>query len=221
MLELLGYAASVVTAASLMMSNIWRLRWLNLAGSAMLLVYGVALKAWPVAAVNAFIVLVDAYYLWKLHAKKDLFSLMEVPAQDRTFLKTFIEMYGADIRKFFPDFSIGSARDPRCVFILRNLTPVSLFVYEDEGNATAAILLDYVIPAYRDLTSARFFYNTSCRAFLTAGFREFVLRSPTAPQSSYARKIGFVPSAADPSAWVKTLAAGRDLPAARQPAACL
>ena len=213
MLELLGYAASVLTAISLMMSNIWRLRWLNLSGSALLMVYGILLKAWPVAAVNAFIVLTDAYYLWGLHSKHDLFSLMEVPAQDKAFLKTFLELYGADLKKFFPAFSLSAIDDPRCVFILRNLMPVGLFVYEDEGNATARILLDYSTPPYRDLTNARFFYNASYRDFMKAGFREFVLRDPSPHHAKYIRKLGFVPSAADPSAWVKTLATGRDIPA--------
>jgi len=211
MLELFGYAASAITALSLMMSNIWRLRWLNLSGSAMLMVYGILLNAWPVAAVNAFIIIVDAYYLYKLHSKRDFFSLMEVSAQDKTFLKTFLELYGADVKKFFPDFSISAIREPHCVFILRNLTPVGLFVYEDEGNSTAGIMLDYVIPAYRDLTSARFFYNTSYQSFIKAGFREFVLRNPSHIHTSYVRKLGFVPSSADSSAWVKTLAAGRDI----------
>ena len=59
-LESVGYATSFLTAASLMMSNVRRLRGLNLAGSALLMLYGLALRTWPVAAVNAFIVLVDA-----------------------------------------------------------------------------------------------------------------------------------------------------------------
>ena len=212
MLEIFGYAASALTAVSLMMSNIWKLRWLNMGGSAMLMVYGIALRAWPVAAVNAFIVVVDAYYLWKLHSRRDLFSIMEVPAQDQTFLKTFLELYGPDIKQFFPHFSLPAVKNPQCLFILRNLTPVGLFVYEDEGNSTASILLDYVIPPYRDLTNARFFYNNSYRKFIKAGFREFVLHNPSEGHTAYIRKLGFVPSAADSLAWVKTLAAGKDAP---------
>ncbi len=218
MIELFGYAASVLTAISLMMSNIWRLRWLNLAGSILLMVYGVLVKAWPVVAVNAFIMLTDAYYLWELRSKSDLFSLMEVPAQDRTFLTTFLEHYGADIRGFFPDFSLTAHSNPRCVFILRNLMPVGLFIYENECHATARILLDYVIPPYRDLSNARFFYNTSYRGFIKDGFREFVLRNPSPGHVEYLRRLGFVPSAADSSAWVKTLAAGKDICAQRQDA---
>uniref|UniRef100_Q0HY62 Uroporphyrinogen decarboxylase n=1 Tax=Shewanella sp. (strain MR-7) TaxID=60481 RepID=Q0HY62_SHESR len=61
--EWVGYLASVVVAISLMMSNIKKLRWWNLLGSALFVAYGVAIQAYPVAAVNFFIVLIDAYYL--------------------------------------------------------------------------------------------------------------------------------------------------------------
>ena len=212
MLELFGYAASVITAMSLMMSNIWKLRWLNMAGSGMLMIYSVFVRAWPVAAVNAFIVGVDIYYLRQLYCKRDMFSLMEVPAEDGTFLKTFLEMYGADIEKFFPGFALAHAGSPRCIFILRNLAPVGLFVCEDEGNGAARILLDYAIPPYRDLSSARFFYNSGYSSFLKAGYRELVMRSPSPAHAAYLRRVGFSPSSADASAWVKTLAAGRDAP---------
>ncbi len=46
-----------------MFSNIKKLRWLNLLGAALFVAYGMAIQAYPVAAVNFFIVLIDAYYL--------------------------------------------------------------------------------------------------------------------------------------------------------------
>ncbi|ABI40101.1 conserved hypothetical protein [Shewanella sp. MR-4] len=61
--EWVGYLASVVVAISLMMSNIKKLRWLNLLGALLFVAYGMAIQAYPVAAVNFFIVLIDAYYL--------------------------------------------------------------------------------------------------------------------------------------------------------------
>ncbi|ASF17248.1 MULTISPECIES: YgjV family protein [Shewanella] len=61
--EWVGYLASVVVAISLMMSNIKKLRWLNLLGAVLFVAYGMAIQAYPVAAVNFFIVLIDAYYL--------------------------------------------------------------------------------------------------------------------------------------------------------------
>ena len=65
--EWVGYLASVVVAISLMMSNIKKLRWWNLVGAALFVAYGLAIDALPVALVNFFIVLIDAYYLVKLY----------------------------------------------------------------------------------------------------------------------------------------------------------
>ncbi|QDE29983.1 MULTISPECIES: YgjV family protein [Shewanella] len=65
--EWVGYLASVVVAISLMMSNIKKLRWWNLLGAGLFVAYGLAIDAIPVALVNFFIVLIDAYYLVKLY----------------------------------------------------------------------------------------------------------------------------------------------------------
>ena len=65
--EWVGYLASVVVAISLMMSNIKKLRWWNLIGAALFVAYGLAIDALPVALVNFFIVLIDAYYIVKIY----------------------------------------------------------------------------------------------------------------------------------------------------------
>ncbi|GIU09775.1 YgjV family protein [Shewanella morhuae] len=69
--EWIGYLASVVVAISLTMSNIKKLRWWNLIGAALFVAYGIAISAYPVALVNFFIVLIDAYYLIKLYRETD------------------------------------------------------------------------------------------------------------------------------------------------------
>lgn len=66
-IELYGYLGSVLVAVSLMMSNILSLRWINLVGAGMFSSYGVIIEAWPVAALNGFIVLIDIYHLIKLY----------------------------------------------------------------------------------------------------------------------------------------------------------
>ena len=61
--EMLGYLASVFVAASLTMCSLTRLRVINLIGALLFTAYGLIINAYPVAAVNAFIVLVNIYYL--------------------------------------------------------------------------------------------------------------------------------------------------------------
>ncbi len=61
--EMLGYLASVLVALSLMMRSLNKLRLINLVGSLLFTVYGFIIGAYPVAVLNAFIVLVNIFYL--------------------------------------------------------------------------------------------------------------------------------------------------------------
>lgn len=61
--EMLGYLASIFVAISLMMRSLNKLRVINLIGALLFTVYGLIISAYPVAVVNAFIVVVNIYYL--------------------------------------------------------------------------------------------------------------------------------------------------------------
>ena len=203
MIELIGYAGSALVAVSLMMSNIWRLRWINLAGAVFFVLYGVAVRAYPVALVNAIIVAVDAYYLGLLAGKKDYFSLMPAASVDESLLQGFVDYYHEDIQRFFPGFSLRGIPEPRCVFTLRNLMPVGLFVCARQSAETMRILLDYVIPDYRDLRNARYLYSTQVGLFKEQGFQEFRVQPGSPAFESYVKKLGFAPVAGEAGIYAK------------------
>ena len=54
--EWLGYIASVIVAVSLTMTNIRRLRLINLIGAITFTIYGAVLQLYPIIVVNGFIV---------------------------------------------------------------------------------------------------------------------------------------------------------------------
>ena len=70
MVEILGYAASIMVAISLTMKDIVRLRVLNFIGCALFTAYGVMIDAWPVVATNGFIAIVNVYFLAKMQKEK-------------------------------------------------------------------------------------------------------------------------------------------------------
>lgn len=70
--EILGYLASVFVAISLLMSDIKWLRYVNSVGCVLFVIYGTLIGAYPVAAMNAFCLLINIYHLWKLSHKKSL-----------------------------------------------------------------------------------------------------------------------------------------------------
>ena len=205
MQELIGYAGSALVAASLMMSNIWRLRWINLLGAVFLAAYGLAVRAYPVALVNAFIVAVDAYYLGLLAGKKDYFSLMPIAGMDETLLKGFLDCYHEDILRYFPGFTLGGPSCPRCVFTLRNLMPVGLFVCEASDGEKVEILLDYVIPEYRDLRNARYLYSRQSGLLKAQGFKEFRIRPRSRELENYLKTLGFAPVPEEPGCYSKRI----------------
>ncbi len=66
LIEMVGYAASVFVAISLMMTNVVRLRWINMTGCILFTIYGAVIGAWPVALMNGFCVGINIYNLIKL-----------------------------------------------------------------------------------------------------------------------------------------------------------
>ncbi len=80
MVEILGYAASIMVAISLTMKDIVRLRVLNFVGCALFTAYGLMIEAWPVVVTNAFIACVNVYFLTKMQKEKKAESMKEAKA---------------------------------------------------------------------------------------------------------------------------------------------
>ncbi|MBE4324425.1 YgjV family protein [Vibrio parahaemolyticus] len=70
MVEILGYAASVMVAISLTMKDIVKLRILNFIGCALFTAYGLMIDSWPVVLTNGFIACVNVYFLAKMQQEK-------------------------------------------------------------------------------------------------------------------------------------------------------
>ncbi|WP_211227171.1 hypothetical protein [Saccharospirillum impatiens] len=91
-LELYGYLGSALIAVSLMMSDIRKLRWINLVGAGSFASYGLLISSWPVAILNGFIVLIDVVHLWQLSRQTTVSRSIEFTAGD-----TYIQTVLADI----------------------------------------------------------------------------------------------------------------------------
>jgi len=204
-IEIIGYSGSFLIALSLTMNNIWRLRWINLFGAGTFAIYGLLTSTYPVFALNSFITAIDVYYLVQMHRQKDYFTLSEVPKGSNLFLQRFLNFFNDDIRKFFPDFDWESIGDPHCVFILRNLLPVGLFIYEPLPNGVAKIHLDYARPEYRDLRNAFYLFKHQKERLHELGIQRFVIKSHVKEHLKYLHKMGFKPDPSDKTVLFKTI----------------
>ncbi len=203
MLEIIGYIGSILVAISLLMSNVFRLRVINLIGSLIFVFYGFALKAYAVAVANLFVVIVDAYYIHALKSKKDIFKFVKTSSQD-TLLKYFLSYNGKDIISFFPRFTDVSLEKAECFLIMRNISAIGAFIFIKEGKEIR-VILDYVMPDYRDLKNARCFYDSSQIASEFAGFEKIVAETDNKQHIKYLKLIGFEASDSNPMVFEKKI----------------
>ena len=100
-LEAFGYAASVVVAISLMMGSLLKLRWWNLVGASAFALYGLLIKAYPVAVLNGFIALADVYYLIQMYRRREHFQAISLD-EASSYLATVLAAHREEIARIFP-----------------------------------------------------------------------------------------------------------------------
>jgi hypothetical protein len=190
LVELLGYGASVLVALSLLMSSILRLRVINLVGAICFTVYGLLIHAYPVAAVNFAIVLINLYRLYEIFSAREFFRLLEVRA-DSPYLEEFLRFHGDDIRRFQPGFASGPRESQLVFFVLRNMIPAGLFLGRPGDDGTLAVDLDYVIPGYRDFKVADFVFRENAGRLRARPARAVTSPPGNAEHEAYLRRVGF------------------------------
>lgn len=191
--DVIGYIGSVVIAASLMMPNIKRLRWINLAGASIFCGYGALIGAVPVMFLNGWIVVVDIYYLIRLYRFSDQFDLVRLSSVHTSIFKLLLREYGDDIRTFFPTVTLDSLDNAVALLIFRNMKPVGIFAYQllDEPGE-AEVLIDYVIPEARDFKTARFLFTQHAKQLTSEHISTLISRTKKPGHIQYLLKMGFV-----------------------------
>jgi hypothetical protein len=194
-LEIVGYAASVLVAISLMMSSILKLRIINLVGSLAFVVYGALIGAYPVAVVNALIVFINLYYLRQMLSSREFFRLLQVTPDDE-YLRAFLEYHAAEIQRFLPGFRYAPDGRQLVFFVLRDMVPAGLFIGEPDGEGRLRVVLDFVTPQFRDFKTGRYVYQEQAAFFRQQGIREIVSEAGSPVHREYLRRMGFAPVSA-------------------------
>ena len=189
-LELIGYIASVLVALSLTMRSVVRLRAINLAGAVTFCIYGLLIGAYPVAAVNLFIVGVNLFYLRQMLAAREYFTLLPVET-DSQYLRYFLQFHEREILRFLPQFSYEPKESWITVFLLRDLVPAGLFIGERRDHGMLLVHLDFAIAAYRDLKLGRYLFGERSAYFRSHGIDTIVSPAGTPAHAAYLRRIGF------------------------------
>jgi hypothetical protein len=174
-----------------MMSSLIRFRVINLLGSIFFITYGLLIGAFPIVLMNGFIAAINIYYLVQMIRQKDYFTMLEVPP-DSEYLRAFVNFYKEDISRFFPDYEHSSTPQARQLdfFTLRNMVPAGLFSVNFDGEE-ARIILDYVVPNFRDFQVAHFIFIENAAFFANHGIKRFISDPGTAKHEPYLVKMGF------------------------------
>ena len=188
-LEAFGYAASVVVAISLMMGSLLKLRWWNLLGAGAFALYGLLIKAYPVAVLNGFIALADVYYLIQMYHRREHFQA--IPLDEASpYLATVLAAHREEIDRIFPGFQ-AKANRRLGLCVLRDLTPASFLLGTPAEDSTLDIDLDYALPSYRDLRPGGFLFREAKHLFQERGLSRLRARTADRAHADYLRKVGF------------------------------
>lgn len=190
-LEVFGYLASVLIALSLMMSNIKRLRWINLFGAAAFSAYGYFIDAYPVFILNGWVALVDAYYLVRIYQEKDEFDLVRLKSVKTPLFNLLKERYGKDIIHLCKKFKWQQLDDAIVFLLFRNMKPVGFFAYRELNDAgKVEVLLDYIIPEDRDFKAAKYMFDDS-NQLIQEGITHLVVVPSDLEHEIYLTRVGF------------------------------
>jgi hypothetical protein len=194
LVEAIGYTGSALVILSLLQKSILRLRAIGLVASLTFLLYSISIEAYPIAVVNVVAASIHLYYLRKLlRRKSEVFRILRLRPDGR-YLRYFLDFYKEDIAtRYQPDFVYEPAPDVIAVFMLRDLVPAGLLVARLHGDSSFEILLDYVIPQYRDFKLAKWLYSQESGLVAETNSRVAWARVTTPEQEEYFTKIGFKP----------------------------
>lgn len=190
MYEYLGYLASVIILISLLMSSVKKLRWINLFGSLTFVVYGIIIKAYPVAILNIGTVGINIYYLIKMANTKSYFKILEIDKNSK-YLEHFLLLHKNDLNNYFDVQDLDVDNADISFYILRDIIPAGVFVGSKYNTNTLRIDLDYVSPPYRDFSIGKYLYSQEKQVFLDKGFTNLITFTSNPIHKKYLTKMGF------------------------------
>ena len=184
-LELIGYAGSLLVIVSMLMTSVVKLRIINTIGSVIFCGYALAIHSYPTAAMQVCLIIINIVNLYKLNNTKKQYSAVNVSSTDG-FLYYFLCANEKDIKKYFPDFS-AAEKDDTIFMITCGQIPAGVFIAKDNGDGSFNVRLDYTTPAYRECSAGKFIYNH----LKLIGIRKVLAETKIPTHQKYLQKLGF------------------------------
>lgn len=185
LLEIFGYIGSTLVVVSMLMSSVIKLRIINTIGSVVSGIYAVICGAYPLALMNACLIIINVYNLFKLLKTEQEYDLIESKMDD-SMLDYFLERNKEDIRNFFPGFT-GADNCNKAFVVYCNGNPAGVLLGNVDGECVD-VVIDYSIPTYRDCSVGTYLYSKLPQA--NVKMLRFA-QEESEVHVSYMRKMGF------------------------------
>jgi len=200
--EWFGYLASFVVLISLTMTSIIKLRFINLVGCLLFAAFAWLIGSVPTVFMNLGIACINIYFLYQIYNTKEEFKLVNATT-DSDYYRHFLSVNRKEIEKQIP---MADLEQPHtAMYMLRDNNIAGVLVGELEGEGTLNILLDYVIPRYRDYKLGRFFLQDHTGFFKERGIDTLKTRATDKAHQAYLQKIGFERQAGEDGVFVKKI----------------
>ncbi len=186
LIEIYGYIGSALVVISMLMASVVKLRIINTIGSLISGSYALIIGSFPLALMNACLIVINIYNLRKLLITKERYDLLPCDFNDAV-IDYFLDYYKDDIKTYFPDFSGVSSGMDHVYVIFCNGVPAGIFLGKYIGTDTVQIFLEYTTPAYRDCSIGRFLYEE----FKKKGIVSLMMRNPSEKHTPYLTKMGY------------------------------
>lgn len=186
LLEIFGYFGSFLVVFSMLMSSVVKLRVINAIGSVISGTYALLCGAIPLMVMNACLIIINVYNLYKLLKTKQSYDLVEGNAQDVS-LKYFVKCHKEDIHTYFPTFD-EAAHGEKAYMVYCNGDLAGVLFGEEKTAGVIDVTLDYSTPAYRDCSLGAYLYSKLPEYGVhTLEFSQ----EETKQHVSYLKKMGF------------------------------
>ncbi|OFX57037.1 MAG: hypothetical protein A2046_07575 [Bacteroidetes bacterium GWA2_30_7] len=189
-IEIIGYAGSIIVALSMLMPSIIRLRWMILAGNLVFIIYGISINSFPILILNIFNAIVNIVFLYKIYTKEEYFKLFQVRSNN-LYLYYILDYHKKDIQHFFPFFEYNPNENTFSLFVLRNMQVAGVIIGTRVNENTFKLDLDFAIPEYRDFKLGKFVFSKKIRFFKEHDFKKFVSIPLNHVHEKYLKKMGF------------------------------
>lgn len=188
-IEWLGYASSLLVLISLSMKSVVKLRILNGIGSGLFALFAFVTESYPTFAMNAALVLIDGYYLYKMLHTVDAFEILEVQAGD-ALVQRLIQQNQLDIVRIFGPEALAQAT--HFAVYMRNNDLAGLVGWKPLEDGTAQIYIDFVVRSYRDTAVGRHFFVNDTSFWQKRNFGTLIMKDPSRYHAPYLARVGFV-----------------------------